>query len=205
VVFHWDNSILRTFKSLLIRPGHFAKEYIDGKRKSFVKPFTFFLFFLTVYVLLYHWFAGRLDTFIRSSIVPVEALSKAEKIMHVVNIYFNYLYFVFPLAFAFILVLFLKKKNSVNYAEALVFSFYAFAMVLIFGIGIMLLSLLDIRIWNLRVVITSIYLVYALMQFSGQAKVKGVAIGVAAVLLSYVIYVISVFILIFIYFVILAH
>jgi hypothetical protein len=204
-IFHWDNSILRTFRLLLTEPGYFVKDYINGKRKSFVKPFSFFLFFLTIYVLLYHWLSGRFFSFFTSSFVHTGKLSMIVKIQHLVNTNINYLYFVFPLAVAFILFLFLKKKTGINYAEALVFSFYAFAMILIFSIAVMLLAIIDIRIWNLRPVVIIIYLPYAVMQFSGYAKVKGFVIGGIAVLLSYLIFMISVSILIFVYFVLLGH
>lgn len=205
-IFHWDNSILSTFKLLLTKPGYFVKEYVSGKRKSSVKPFSFYLFFLTIYVLLFHWMSGRYFTFYNTSLsLSGSKLSKVIMIQHLVSANINYLCFLLPLVFAFFLKLFLKKNTGINYAESLVFSFYTFAMVLIFGTVIMLLSMIDIKIWNLRLVISFIYLSFAVMQFSGHSKVKGLVIGGAAVILNYMIYMISVLILIIGYLVLFTH
>ncbi len=205
-LFHWDNSILNTFKLLFTKPGYFVKEYVNGKRKSFVKPFSFYLFFLTIYVLLFHWMVGRYFAFYNTSLsLSGSKLSKIIMIQHLVSANINYLCFLLPLVFAFILKLFLKKNTGINYAESLVFSFYTFAMVLIFGTVIMLLSMIDIRIWNLRLVISFFYLSFAVMQFSGYSKVKGLVIGGIAVILNYMIYVISVLIIIIGYLILFAH
>lgn len=205
-IFHWDNSILSTFKLLLTQPGYLVKEYVNGKRKSFVKPFSFFLFFLTIYVLLFHWMSGRYFTFYNASLnLSGSKLSKIIMMQHLVKANINYLYFILPLVFAFFLKLFLKKNTGINYAESLVFSFYTFAMILIFGTVIMLLSAIDIRIWNLRLVISFIYLSFAVIQFSGYSKVKGWVIGGTAVILSYMIYVISVMILMIGYLILFTH
>ncbi|MGB8656658.1 MAG: DUF3667 domain-containing protein [Candidatus Zixiibacteriota bacterium] len=205
-IFHWDNSILSTFKLLLTKPGYFVKEYVNGRRKSFVKPFSFFLFFLTIYVLFFHWMSGRYFTFYNTSLnLSGSKLSKIKMMQHLVSANINYLYFIIPLVFAFFLKLLLKKNSGINYAESLVFSFYTFAMVLIFGTVIMLLSVIDIRIWNFRLVISFIYLSFAVMQFSGYSKVKGFVIGGAAVILSYIIYMISVMILMIGYLILFAH
>jgi hypothetical protein len=195
-IFHWENSFLRTFKLLLTKPGHFVKEYIDGKRKSFVKPFSFFLFFLTIYVLVFHWMSGRYFAFLKSSFLNADSqLSSFEKMRHLVNANINYLYFILPFIFAFSLKLFLKKNTGINYAESLVFSTYIFATFLIFGTVIMFLSMIDIRIWSLRLVISFIYLSFAVMQFSGCSRVKGFVIGGAVTILSYFIFIGTVFML----------
>ena len=38
---HVDHSIFALIKALAIRPGHVAREYIDGKRKKYFGPFAF--------------------------------------------------------------------------------------------------------------------------------------------------------------------
>jgi hypothetical protein len=38
---HVDQSIFSLIKTLAIRPGHVAREYIDGKRKKYFGPFAF--------------------------------------------------------------------------------------------------------------------------------------------------------------------
>lgn len=48
---HADKGIFFLLKELAIRPGIVAKEYINGKRKKYFNPFTFFLLLATLFVL----------------------------------------------------------------------------------------------------------------------------------------------------------
>jgi hypothetical protein len=40
-LFHIDHSILALLKGLLLRPGHLARDYIEGRRKRYFGPFGF--------------------------------------------------------------------------------------------------------------------------------------------------------------------
>ena len=51
-VTHADASVLHLFKNLLVRPGVVAREYLDGKRKKYFNPFTWFLLSAGTMVLL---------------------------------------------------------------------------------------------------------------------------------------------------------
>jgi hypothetical protein len=48
---HTDKGIFHLLKSLATRPGATAREYIQGKRKAYFNPFTFFLIVMGIYVL----------------------------------------------------------------------------------------------------------------------------------------------------------
>lgn len=48
---HTDKGIFHLLKSLATRPGATAREYIQGKRKTYFNPFTFFLIVMGIYVL----------------------------------------------------------------------------------------------------------------------------------------------------------
>lgn len=43
-VFHFEGKIWRTLPMLLVRPGKLTREYIDGRRASYVSPIALFLF-----------------------------------------------------------------------------------------------------------------------------------------------------------------
>lgn len=45
---HFDSDFIRTFTSLLIRPGFFVREYLLGKRMHFVSPLRYFFGILGV-------------------------------------------------------------------------------------------------------------------------------------------------------------
>lgn len=188
-IFHWESSILKTLKSLFIKPGFFIKDYLEGKRKSFVKPFSFFLFFQSVYVLIFHWMASKYFAYMNFTVTSSSQSVKIEEIQHLISKNVNYLNFGLPLFFALVLMLFLKKRTGINYAEALVFSFYSFAALLIFGMVFMLLSMIDIRLWNVRFVFTYFYLLFAVIQFSGYSKIMGIFKGTLIILISYALFI----------------
>jgi len=41
-LFHWDSKIFRTFRALLIRPGLLSEAYVNGQRRTYVRPFQVF-------------------------------------------------------------------------------------------------------------------------------------------------------------------
>jgi hypothetical protein len=54
-IFHFDTKAWRTIPALVLKPGHLTKQYIEGKRTSFVSPLALFLFliFLMFFVFSY--------------------------------------------------------------------------------------------------------------------------------------------------------
>ncbi|MFZ6800673.1 DUF3667 domain-containing protein [Undibacterium sp. Di24W] len=54
-IFHFDTKAWRTLPALIFKPGHLTKQYIEGKRTSFVSPLALFLFliFLMFFVFSY--------------------------------------------------------------------------------------------------------------------------------------------------------
>lgn len=51
-LFHYDSGFWKTIKSLLFRPGVMVKEYLKGKRKSYVSPVKLYIFISFVTFLL---------------------------------------------------------------------------------------------------------------------------------------------------------
>lgn len=49
---HMDRGILYTLKSLLLRPGHFIRDYIEGRRANHVKPLLLIMLMAAVVVFL---------------------------------------------------------------------------------------------------------------------------------------------------------
>lgn len=58
-VTHTDKGIFHLLKSLATKPGTTAREYIQGKRKSYFSPFTFFLILMGVFVLSNNFFTKK--------------------------------------------------------------------------------------------------------------------------------------------------
>jgi len=188
-ILHWENSILRTFRCLLIKPGGTVRGYISGLRKSYVKPFSYFIFIQTIFVLLFHAMNGKYFAFASYSINETgDNPGKAEQMQHMIGNYINYCNYIMPVFLALYLYLFFRKKAGINYAESLAGSFYWVGTTLVFSITLMLLSLIDERIWNAGVLINSIFLMYGIFIFTGQKNFTGIIKSILTVFLSYVTY-----------------
>ncbi|MFV0536124.1 MAG: DUF3667 domain-containing protein [Dysgonomonas sp.] len=55
-VLHVDRGIIYTVKELLTRPGYTIKNYLEGKRVNYFKPFAFIVILGTIYGLVAHFF-----------------------------------------------------------------------------------------------------------------------------------------------------
>jgi len=55
---HTDKGIFHLLKGLATKPGVVAREYIEGKRKKYFNPYTFFLIMMGIYVLSNQFFSG---------------------------------------------------------------------------------------------------------------------------------------------------
>ncbi|KHK90907.1 DUF3667 domain-containing protein [Novosphingobium malaysiense] len=53
-VFHFEGKIWRTLPLLVWRPGRLTREYVDGKRASYVSPIALFLFFVFLMFAVFH-------------------------------------------------------------------------------------------------------------------------------------------------------
>jgi len=195
-ILHWESSILKTFKELILRPGKFLRIYLDGKRKPFVKPFSYFIFIQTVYVIIFHWMSDKYFAFVAATVTVNEMsesqLTKFEEIKHVITSNINYYNYVFPLIVAMFWRLFLKKKTGINYAESLVACLYLIGTTLFFGLILMILSYFSPRMWEARFTVNVIYIIIAVAQFSGYSKFKSIIRGFTLSFLSYVLYILFV-------------
>ncbi len=193
-ILHWENSILKTFKALLFKPGQTVNEYIEGKRKHYVKPFSYFIFIQTLFVIVFHRMSEKYFAFLNYTVKSDsdKVQERVVEIQHIVAQYVNYLNYFMPVIFALFLYLFFRKKKGINYAEALAASFYWVATTLVFSIALMLLSIIDIRFWNARFFVNLTYYIIAIKTFSGLGWGKGIWKGFAVTMLSYAVFVVFV-------------
>ncbi|MBI5401808.1 MAG: DUF3667 domain-containing protein [Ignavibacteriae bacterium] len=186
-ILHWENSILNMFRLLLVYPGTTAKNYVSGIRKSYMKPFSYFIFLQTIFVILFHWTSGKYFAFINLSFTPQSALhSEFARYQQIINSYINYFNYFMPLFFALYFYLFFKKQLGINYAESIACAFYWIGTTLVFGIILMSLSFLDVRIRNIRIVINLIFLTFAIVQYSKTSNFKTISKSILVIVLSYI-------------------
>ncbi len=204
-ILHWENSILRTLKQLMLGPGTIVKDYITGRRKSYVKPFSYFIFMQTLFVIVFHLMSGKYFAFMNVTFNSGSdaVQSRVLEIQHLVSSYVNYLNYFMPVVFAFYLYVFFRKKTGINYAEALAASFYWVGTSLVFSIILMLFAVFDVRIWNARFLVSTVFYVLAILQFSGRPLLSGIIKGILTVFLSYLSFVtlVLIFAMLYLYFV----
>ena len=85
-IFHFDGKFFHTLKYLLFRPGHVPKEYIAGKRMSYLDPIRMYLFTSAVFFLIFFTFMSDSNGFVdlsgeRRSMTKIERLDYAS-ILH---------------------------------------------------------------------------------------------------------------------------
>ena len=51
---HIEKGFLKTTGQLVIHPGRVLKNYLDGKRKTYHKPISFFLIWVAIYLIVYN-------------------------------------------------------------------------------------------------------------------------------------------------------
>ncbi len=54
-LFHFDTKAWRTIPALIFKPGKLTKEYIEGKRTSYVSPLALFLFLIFLMFYVFSW------------------------------------------------------------------------------------------------------------------------------------------------------
>ena len=147
-VFHVDRGILYTIKELLTRPGYTIKNYLDGKRVNYFKPFAFVVILSTIYGFIAHFF----DVYPESSIM----LDMGNESARYNQMTLEWLYSHYSMAMLFLSTFsalssyLIFRKSGYNYLEHLVIYSY------IVGIQIFLFLLSYIFYYNFP----SIWIIY---------------------------------------------
>lgn len=162
-IFHLDSGILFTVKSLFRRPGHFTREYIDGKRVKYFNAFTLIVIVLSIGYIISQYAAIDPFGFDFNKDMEVSGYKKVVK---------NYSKLVTLLGiplYALCTYLFYRRAKK-NFAEHLVLNTYLLCGTLIIELINKLLMLSD----NIKVVtiiveiiltLETVYYVWFLYQF----------------------------------------
>ena len=55
VVFSMDSKLLRTLLPFWFQPGKLTNEYLAGKRVRYISPFRLFIFWMTLFLVIFNW------------------------------------------------------------------------------------------------------------------------------------------------------
>lgn len=77
-VFHFEGKIWRTLPLLAIRPGQLTREYIDGRRSSYVSPIALFLFCVFLLFTTFNALSGDIGANVNGSMADAVRKERAE-------------------------------------------------------------------------------------------------------------------------------
>ncbi|MBS1494167.1 MAG: DUF3667 domain-containing protein [Bacteroidetes bacterium] len=199
--FHWESTLISTIKELLISPGNFMRNYIEGKRKSYSSPVSFFILTLTIFLILFHFISENYLNYInqmvmgeRSNSLSIYGMTVPE-LQHLISSKLNYFMFILPPAFGFSFILFFRK-TKINFAESLVISFYVLGQGMLISSVLILFLMISFKLWNLRFFFTFGYYIYAMIQFSRSNILPGFFKSLGVIIISYLFYMLTVVILV---------
>ncbi|GAB5398833.1 MAG: hypothetical protein Aureis2KO_04180 [Aureisphaera sp.] len=172
-LFTFEAPFTRTLYMLMSNPGKMFRDYLEGKRKNYFKPVSFFILLTVVHILtrsLLNYNPINDTSF--PNFPGAEAFKEAAEFM-VRNI--NNILFVLVFTLSVFMKLFFFKRYS--WAEYMAVAFYMAGVYILVGtLNLFLMKFLDSSIQFLSMVIMLFYFVYAMISFLTKHKIL-VAIG----------------------------
>ena len=186
-IFSIEAPLIITLKMLVLNPGKLFTEYLEGKRKKYYKPVTFFILMTVIYLVIrgiikYDPFASNLMQV--SDPTSSQLLLKARDFF-LTNI--DKLLFAFVLSLGLILKLFFFRKYA--FAEFLAVSFYLMAVYTILTtLNMFYIRFIDSSFQASHIVIMILYFIYAMVSFIKDNKVLVAVKSLFAFVLAFYFY-----------------
>lgn len=168
---NWDSALLATLRGLALRPGHVAREYVEGRRKRYVGPAKLCLYTLALWLLAARWL--EVDVLAASGL-RVETSGeggRANELARELREFFGghldlLLYLALPLR-AWLVTLAFRGRGR-NLAECFVLVFYAASASFLLGLVLTPLMAFDSERWmRARQALSFVWAVWAARQFFG--------------------------------------
>ena len=188
----------RTVNTLILKPGLLFREYLEGKRKKYYKPISFFIL-ATILFLFFRWLVD-FDPFIEANTQADPQVPGSEKFFAAGKYMFqniNNLLFILVLTMALFLKLFFYRNYSLAEYVAVAFYLTGFYSLLAI-INPLIYKFISPRIQFVAMLIMGIYFVYAMISFFEKRPVLTGLKSVFVYILAYVFYVILAFLFSFV-------
>jgi len=176
---YWESSFSYTVKELFLAPGNFVRNFINGKRKDYVKPVGFFLMTVSFFILMFHFFSEGHFAYMRPILIGDETQEMIDgnistnDFRQLLISRMNYLMFLLPPLLALLHTLVFRKKD-VRFGERLAFYLYILGFGALVSVIFLPLALITPVMWNIRFIPLIGYYVYAITQFSKVNIVPGI-------------------------------
>jgi len=179
---HLEKGFLFTFRKLLADPGRMQRQYLEGFRVKYQRPFSMFFICSTASALCLYWL-NRLSG------------SSADREQVAFNYFLQHYYVllhILLLPFYTLITWVLFKPSKYNYAEILVLGMYMLAFMLLLIIPVYLLSA-GIPVMKTRFVETTVFAVYNVCTFirffNKMAWWKVLIMSIVNLAINYLVYV----------------
>ena len=185
-LFSLEGPLWKTLSLLIRNPGRVLREFLEGHRKKYYKPVTFFILTTAVYLLVRSLinFDPYTDSTIQVQGEDFQDLTNARNYM-LLNI--NKLLFIFVFTMALWLKLFFYRKYSL--AEFIVVSFYLCGMyTIIVTLNMFYLQFVG-NVQFIAVLMMWIYFVYAIVSFFQKKVFLNIIKAILAYALAFLTYV----------------
>jgi len=193
--FELDLPLLNTLKEMMVSPGRFCREYIQGTRSRKTNPLQFYIVSISIYFFLY--FALDINESIQQKVTdyqqfspdaPVQLLSVIERFNHIIFSNIKYFSFLIIPSLALILRIFFRKKPF-NIAETLVFVLFLQGESSLIGCISCLMFVIHPQFyWNVTF-ITIVYESWGIISFYGKPSFSGLLKGGIVCVLSNFLYI----------------
>lgn len=160
VALGWDSNFFITLRFLLYKPHIVLKEYIDGTRKKFTNPFSFFVIIVAISLFTFNQYSDKYiqmstDLNLQQTEITEIELSNSENEFNGLEIfgfknpiefhkfqmkYYNFFAFLF-LPF-YTLIAFIVFRKPYNFGEHLVINTYLQSITILLGLILFLFSLI---------------------------------------------------------------
>ncbi len=156
--------LLTTLKLLVINPGKLFSEYLEGRRKKYYRPVTFFILMTVVYLIVRGLI--KYDPF-GSNLLNVDDPTSTQLLTQARNymlLHIDKLLFAFVLSLGIFLKLFFYKKRA--FAEFLAISFYLLGFYTLLTIfNMFYIQYIDKTFQGLHIALMFVYFIYAMVSF----------------------------------------
>lgn len=176
---YWESSFSYTVRDLFLAPGKFVRNFIEGRRKDYVKPVGFFIMTVSFFLLMMHFFSEGHFSYMKETFIGpntnemIDSKVSTAEFQQLLVSRLNYLMFLLPPILAMFHSLIFRNKEVV-YGEKLAFYFYILGFGALINVVFLPLSLIHPVIWTIRFIPLIVYYVYAMIQFSESNILSGI-------------------------------
>jgi len=191
-----EGPILNTIKDLIIRPGKMIRDYLNGNRNKYYKPFQFYILATTAYFLFFYlWGNEMLEMFkdLGSGYNTTATEAQIDAFQLKMNEFqennMRSLSFLQLPIYGWLIWLFFKKKSGDTFTETLVASLYIMGQILILGILFTFLVHLHSSLpMIISMAFMLVYFPWVLKQLYKESPPKTILKSLAIIALGFILY-----------------